>query len=235
MILYNTVMGVAAGLALILLSALMRKLYLRQSIAPEGWALSFGVVGIILTVLGGLMSTTWPLNVNPPINILFGEPCLLLGLLLVAASLFFWRHSEILLKLTVDNKKAVDGASAYIQKVLMPVSWVVFGLGMILFACTMAIFHFGIVGGAPAQEPISGLLHSHPGVENTFFGILYGLPAIGSLLAPWAFRNLHGLAATISRRCFFAAGVALLIFSALNYYTHIGLLVNLLQHTNYKY
>lgn len=235
MILYNTLMGVSAGLALILLSRLMGKLYARQSIAPEGWALSFGVLGTILTVLGGLMSTTWPLTANPPINILFGEPCFIFGLLLIAAAIFLWSRQEKLRQLASDAKKTADDAHAYIQKVLAPVSWVLLGLGLVLLACTAAVLRFNLVGAAPAAEPITGLLHNHPGVENTFFGIIYGLPAIGSLLAPWAFRNLGGRPATLSRWCFLIAGVAFLLFSAMNYYTHIGLMVNLLQHTNYTF
>jgi uncharacterized membrane protein len=65
---YNTLMGVAAGLALILVPMLARKLYLRKKVSPEGWALSFGVLGLILAVLGGHMSMAWPLfNANPPV------------------------------------------------------------------------------------------------------------------------------------------------------------------------
>jgi hypothetical protein len=38
-------MSVAAGVALLLLVALGRQLYLRRTIAPEGWSLAFGVLG----------------------------------------------------------------------------------------------------------------------------------------------------------------------------------------------
>src|SRR5688500_19418028 len=109
MILYNTLMGVAAGLALILVSVLARKLYRRERIAPEGWSLTFTVLGAILTFLGGLMAVTWPLSVNQPINIAFAEPCLVLGLLLLAAACYLRHQRTVFVTLaTGANAEAVD-------------------------------------------------------------------------------------------------------------------------------
>ncbi len=116
MILYNTLMGVAAGTAMLMVPILARKLHRRESIAPEGWALTFGILGVILTFLGGLMTVTWPLNVNPPINIMFGEPTLVLGLLLLAAALFMWRRPDAFLDLK-------DETFNRLIRVLTPVSW----------------------------------------------------------------------------------------------------------------
>jgi uncharacterized membrane protein len=235
MILYNTLMGVAAGLALILVPVLVRKLYRRQVIAPEGWSLTFGVLGFMLAVLGGLMATTWPLNVNPPINIMFAEPTFFLGLLLLAASFFLWKKQDSLRLISSSDKKLADGAYQDLRRTLVPISWIVFGLGLILGACTLAILRFGIVGSAPELEPITGLLHDHPAVENTFFVILYGLSAIGTLLAPYALMNFGGKAARIAGVCLVTAGVLFLLFSAMNYYTHMGLLHNINTGSNYRW
>lgn len=235
MIMYNTLMGVAAGLALILVPMLARKLFKGQPVAPEGWSLTFGVLGAILTFLGGLMAVTWPLNVNPPINIAFAEPTLLFGLLLIGASFFLWRHREAIMGLSDKNKRLADEAYLYIRRVLGPVSWVVFALGLIMASCTLAIFRFTLVGAAPAAEPISGLLSNYPAVENAFFGVLYGLSAVGALLAPWALRKPNSKLPAIVGTCWIAAGVIFLLFSAMNYYTHIGLLVNMLHDKNYRY
>lgn len=235
MILYNTLMGVAAGLALILVPLLARKLYLKRTIAAEGWSLSFFVTGALLTFLGGLMTVTWPLTVNPPINIAFAEPTLMLGLLLLAAAFFLWRNRETVEAIGSGNAKAAAEAHDRLQKVLMPVSWVVFGLGLTLVACTFAIFRFTLVGSAPAEEPISGLLHDYPAVENAFFGIIYGLSALGSVLAPFAIRNLGGTLAKVAFACLISAGVIFLLFSVMNYYTHIGLLVNLEKGTDFRF
>src|SRR5262245_51871846 len=128
-------MGVAAGTAQLMVALLARKLHARESIAPEGWAVSFGILGAVLTFLSGLMTVIWPLNVNPPINIMFDEPTLL---------------------------------------------------------------------------------------------------AAGPMLAPFALRNLDGRAARTVVWCMAASGAAFLLFSLMNYYTHIGLLVNMLQKASFK-
>lgn len=235
MILYNTLMGVAAGLALILVPVLARRLHRRQPVAPEGWSLAFGILGIVLTFLGGLMTTTWPLTANPPINIAFAEPSFFLGLLLLAASFFLWKRRDSLDLLHSENTKHADSAYGSLQRVLSPISWVLFALGLILLACTLAIFRFMLVGAAPELEPITGLLHNHPAIENTFFGVIYGLSAVGALLAPWAVRDLGSPAARVMGVCWTIAGVCFLLFSAMNYYTHIGMLVNMLEGKNYEF
>jgi len=235
MILYNTLMGVSAGLALILVPLLMRKLYWRIKIAPEGWAISLGVLGVILTVLGGLMATTWPLSVNQPINIAFAEPNVMLGLLLIAASLFLWQRRELVASIGDGVKKTADEAFEYLRRVMMPVSWVVFALGLILLACTAAIWRFTLVGSAPEAEPITGLLHDYPAAENAFFVILYGLSALGALVFPFALRSKGSGLRKVVGYSWAIAGVLFLLFSAMNYYTHIGLLVNLLQGKDFEF
>lgn len=232
MILYNTLMGVAAGLALILVPLLARKLYRREPVAPEGWSLAFGVLGIVLTFLGGLMSVTWPLTVNPPINIMFGEPTLLLGLLLLAASLFLWRRKDTVLALSGTGRTAED-ARTYLLRVMAPVSWVLGALGLVLLACALVTVRFNLVGSAPADEPITGLLHDYPVIENTFFALLYGLSAVALLLVPFAVRQPANVQLVrVIGWCMVVAGVAFLLFSAMNYYTHIGLLLNLQRGTH---
>ena len=189
---------------------------------------SLEVVGVILSFMGGLVSVTWPLTANPPINIMFGEPTLVLGLLLLAAAAFLWTRPDAFLDL--QNGAAFDR----LIRVATPVSWLVFVLGLILLSCTVAVFRFGFVGAATAEEPISGLVHGYPWVENTFVGLLYALSATGPLLAPFALRDLRGRVAQAAGWCMAVSGVALLLFSVMNYYTHIGLLVNLLQKKSFR-
>lgn len=223
MILYNTLMGVAAGLALILVPVLVQSLMQRKPVAAEGWALTFGILGTILTFLSAAMAVTWPLTANPPINIIFSEPNLVLGLLLLAAAFYLWRQKD----------KKLDFAA--LANVLKPVSWLVGALGLVLLACTLAILRFNLVGSAPAQEPITGLLHDYPIVENTFFAVLYGLSAIGTLLAPVVAYKPQSKWVRVAGICMVAAGVLFLLFSVMNYYTHVGLLVNLQNNTNIPY
>jgi hypothetical protein len=238
MIIYNTLMGVSAGLALILVVLLVRKLSMRKAVAPEGWAVSFGVLGVLLAVLGGLMSTTWPLTVNPPINIFFGEPCMFFGVLLIAAAIFLATKRDVVAKVGSSDNKVSDDAYAYLMKVMYPVSWVIFGLGLVLASCTLAVLRFSsnFIGAAPAAEPISGLFNSMPIVENLFFVVLYGLAAVGALLFPWMARNkFTGGVTKLALACLFVSGLIFLLFSAMNYYTHIGLLVNTLKDTNFRF
>jgi hypothetical protein len=157
-----------------------------------------------------------------------------LGLLLLAASFYLWRQKENIVALSSNDKKVASAAEAQLARVLMPISWVVFALGLILAACSLAIFRFMLVGGAPAAEPISGLLSSKPWVENTFFGVLYALSAIGALLLPFAVRGARSLWGIITV-LWMIAGISFLLFSAMNYYTHIGLLTNLGQGKHYKF
>lgn len=222
MILYNTLMGVAAGTALLAVPILADKLHRREAIAPEGWALTFGVLGAILAFLGGLMTVTWPLNAKPPVNIMFGEPTFALGLLLLAAALFMWRSPEAFRDLR-------DDAFDRVIRVLTPVSWLVFVLGLILLSCALAVFRFDAIGAAPAQEPIAGRLQNHPAVENTFIGLLYVLTGAGAVLAPFAVRDLGSRLARVAGWSMAASGAVWLLFSLMNYYTHIGLLARLLE------
>lgn len=228
-------MGVCAGLALVLVALLGKKLLRRETIAPEGWSLSFGVVGVVLTFLSGLMAVTWPLTVNPPLNIIFAEPSLLLGVMLIAASIFLGKQKDAVNALASSNKKTADEAEIYLRRVLAPISWVIFGVGLILAFSTIAIFRFTIVGSAPAAEPISGLLHDYPLIENTFFGVLYGLPAVGALLMPFALRKPRSMLSTIVGYSWVIAGISFLLFSAMNYYTHSGMLVNILRGTSFTF
>jgi len=233
MILYNTLMGICAGLSLILVPKLLHKLYRGEKVAAEGWAMTFGVLGSILAILSTIMATTWPLTVNPPINIIFSEPNIVLGFLLLMSSFLLWKNRD---GINTLGEKGSGRAAAELRltRTLAPVSWLVFGLGLMLAACTAAILRFGFVGGAPAAEPISGLLSTMPWIENTFFAVLYGCGALGALLAPLALRRRGGYW-TIMRNVWIIAGICFLLFSAMNYYTHIGLLFNTQHGTHYRF
>lgn len=228
MIIYNTVMGVCAGVALILGAELLRRYTVPAPIGTPDpaalpldkrlWAAVFAVLGVVLAGLGMMMSTRWPLTVNPPVNILFGEPSLLFGVMLCAAAAYLWRTAD-------QQDRPAD---------LTPVGVLVFAVGLILAACAVAIARFGFVGAAPEAEPISGRLHAWPWLENTFFAILYGMPAAGALAAPFT-RLRDGRLTQLVRWAWTVSGVVFLLFSALNYYTHIGLLWNLHTGSTYRW
>lgn len=219
-VMYNTLMAVAAGVGLIGFAWLGKKMWQREAISSDGWALLFGITGTILAVLGLAVSVMWPYNVKGVLdaNILFGEPAIAFGLLQVAASMYLW-------------KRGYDRAQA--MRVMKPVSLFIFGVGLVMTACAVAWIRYRL-GAAPSVEPISGLFANHPVIESTFLGILYGLVALGCLLFPWGLQKRNLGVLRVVFYCWVIAGIVFLGFGALNYYTHIGLLQNTTTGTHYK-
>jgi hypothetical protein len=210
MILYNTLMGICAAIILLTSADVLKRYHLGASQVGHGVVLL--VTGIPLTILSLLMAVTWPLNVNPPINIAFAEPNFFLGSLAL-----------------IGGAGLIRGYQLRPDFDLKPVLWTISGIGLVLAAISAAIFRFNLVGDAPPQEPITGQFQ---GWENTAFGLIYLLAAIGCLFAPlverfWAY--------TIVRYSWIFTGIFFLAFSALNYYTHIGMLVNIGTGSNYKW
>jgi len=97
LIMYNTIMAISAGVGLIGIGLLGRQLTNRQAVSAEGWSLLFGIVGFILTTLGLIMSVTWPFRLPGTYtgNVLMGEPSVVFGLLLLAASFYLWQRRSI--------------------------------------------------------------------------------------------------------------------------------------------
>ncbi len=216
MILYNTLIGVLAGLTMLLVVDVVRRLRRGDVIDGYGYGYALLVLGVPLTVLAGAMTLTWPLNVNPPINIAFGEPSLVLGVLATVAGAFLVRHRH----------EAVDTT-------LRPAGFIVFAVGLMLAATSSAIFSYNLVGDAPPQEPITG---QFTGWENTFFGVIYALAALGCLLAPWVkLDDRSHVLTTVVLWAWGLSGLAFLLFSLLNYRTHIGLLINFERGTSYRW
>ncbi|GAA2084897.1 DUF981 domain-containing protein [Streptomyces albiaxialis] len=218
---YNTLMSVAAGAGLLLVVALGRQLLARErKIVPESWALAFGALGFTLTVTGLHMTLTWPLAGQgfPFDNIVFGEPALAFGVFLSAAAFFLWKRGDAL----------AEGPERPARVALLagPLSLFVLGMGLACFGIAAAGWKYTLFA-APPEEPISGEFADHPMLEASFMSSLYVLVGIGALLFPLALRKPSsrplvltvGVAWTLS-------GLAFLLFGGLNYFTHIGLIVN---------
>jgi hypothetical protein len=224
-IMFNTTMGVLAGVALLLIPrffALLRGeapplLLMSGPVSRSGWAATFGILGIVLFPLSLIMSVTHPLQAAKPyIDTLFGEPTLILAAILLAAAWYLGRSRE-------------DGVldSERLRVALGPVSWIVFFLGIVLLVCTAAIIRFNAVGGAPVAEPLSGLLNAYPFIENLFFALLLYLPAaLGCLAFPATVLRMNSSAWLILYWSWTIAGFGFAMFSALNFYTHTGLVMN---------
>lgn len=207
MILYNTLMGWSAALILLMLAGMLRRYATGARLVPTGTAVTLVVTGAALTFLSGLMAVTWPLTVNRPINIAFAEPCLVLGLFAFVGGL-----------VALTQPHRLDEGTRTLELAIGAV-----GLPLLFIAA--AVFRFNLVGDAPDVEPITGQIK---GWENTTFGLVYLTAAVACFLtaarryvaAAWAFT---------------VVGVFFLAFSSLNYYTHIGMLVNLGTGSEYRW
>jgi uncharacterized membrane protein len=220
---YNTLVGVAAGVGLIGVALLLKKLYRKENVQADGWALLFAPTGVILTVLGFAITISWPYRVPGTFdaNILFGEPAIAFGLLLLAAAVYLW-----------SQRAGLNLGKVW--RTLKPVSIYVFALGLIMGACAISWLRYKL-GAAPPSEPISGRVGNHPLLEASFLFVLYGLVALGGVVFPWVASGKNPKAAKFVQIVWLVAGVVFLLFSAMNYYTHIGDLQNGTLHTNYKW
>jgi uncharacterized membrane protein len=213
-ILYNTLMGVCVGLGALLVAGLLRDVYEHGDAYLARWQRGYGAafltLGVPLTVLAGAMTLTWPLHVNPPVNIAFGEPSLLIGVLLLVAGTLLLRFRQIDLE-------------------LRPLTYVVSALGVMLLVIASAILSYGLIGDAPAAEPITG---NWTGWENTTFGVAYLVAGVGCASVPWMERRWIYSIVLWSLRL---SGAFFLLFALLNYRTHIGLLINLERGTDHSW
>ncbi|MGY1884877.1 DUF981 family protein [Blastococcus sp. SYSU DS0753] len=213
-------MSVAAGAGLLLVVLLGRQLLKDPREAPtEGYALAFAVLGLILTLTGAHMTLTWPLAPDFPFdNIIFGEPALAFGVLMLVAAVHLWRRGTAL-------REAPDALAAF-SRAYLPVSVFVVGMGLASFGIAAAGVRYTLFA-APPEEPISGQFADHPMVEAVFISGLYVLVGVGAVLFPLALRARRvGAVATVVSAAWGLAGLAFLLFGALNYFTHIGLIVN---------
>ncbi|NUP53607.1 MAG: DUF981 domain-containing protein [Catenulispora sp.] len=222
---YNTVMAVAAGAGLLLVVYLGATLLRGRPFIPDGWALAFGVNGLILFLTGLHMTLTWPLAGQgfPFDNIVFGEPSLVFGVLMLAAAFFLWKKGA---SLSQDPDAAPHTARfSYLARLAAPMSVLIVGIGLGCFGIAAAGWKYTLFA-APPEEPISGHFADHPLLEATFISGLYVLVGAGAVLFPLALRSPRSALPTVVGVCWTLAGLAFLLFGALNYFTHIGLIVN---------
>lgn len=219
---YNTIMSVAAGAALLSVVWLGRGLQRGRPVRLEGYAITFLVLGAILTITGAHMTLTWPLAKYFPFdNVIFGEPSLGFGILLLGSAILLWRRKDL------PNTEDRGGE---IASVIAPLGVVIVGFGLALGAIAFAGLIFQLFA-APPEEPISGAFAQWPWMEATFMSGMFGVTGIGAVLFPLALRGFH----TGSQRtawqwivgvCIGLPGLGFLLFGALNFFTHIGLIIN---------
>jgi uncharacterized membrane protein len=228
---YNTLMAVPAGLALVMLAVMGRRLGRGESIHRHAWATAFGALGFVLTGLGLHMTLTWPLSGPTAFdNIVFGEPSLALGVLLIAGAFLlgsdrFWREAPDAAAPAEVNAKSWPRLATLLQ----PLSWfgAVMGLALIAIAFVGPFF---TPWEAPPHEPISGEFADVEWLENSFISLMYAAIGVGAILVPFAlartsFDRARRLLKPIGT-IFAITGTIWVLFGAMNYYTHTGLTIN---------
>lgn len=227
---YNTLMAVAAGVGLLQLVRFGWLIQRDRTISLEGWAMGFGVNGFLLTLLGGAMTLTWPLSkVGFPFDdIIFGEPSLAFGVLMLAGAILLWRKSNLMFR--SDPKqlgtKITGGRVADdLTEMTRPLSYFAAAIGLGLIAIAFAGIYYQLFA-APPEEPISGQFADYPLLEASFISGLYALTGIGAILFPFGLNNRKSKLVKVIAVVWTLAGIAFVLFGAMNYFTHIGLIVN---------
>lgn len=227
---YNTIMSIATGVGLLQLVRFGWLLNKGRRVSLEGWSIGFAVSGFILTLLGGAMTLTWPLSkVGFPFDdIIFGEPSLAFGVMLLAGAIILWRMANRLLKneqttkdFTVDSKVILN----QIVEMARPVSYFAAAMGLALISIAIAGVYFQLFA-APPEEPISGRFADYPMLEASFISGLYALTGIGAILLPFSLANRESFVVKIMGAFWTITGILFTLFGALNYFTHIGLIIN---------
>ncbi len=229
MIVYNELIAITAGAGLLGFGAFLADLVKDRRVHSEGWAGFFGVTGLLLLALGLHTTVTWPYGGDgfEYANIAFGQPAAGFGALLLLAAVYLWRHRELF-------KGDVKAANAATVESLKPVGIFVGALGLAMAVLAVSFVRFQL-GAAPPEEPISGRFGHLPILEALFLGGLWGIVAVGALLfavALWTNR-MHLLRWAVW--AWVVGGVVLVLFGAMNFYTHIGMYYNLAEGTMHKW
>jgi uncharacterized membrane protein len=167
------------------------------------------------------MTLTWPMAKYFPFdNIIFGEPSLTLGALLLGLAFYFRQY-----------RQQGSFSLSDISKDLYEWRYLLYGIGLALIGIGFAGIAFQLFA-APKEEPISGNFADYPMLEATFISLLYALTGLSALLTPAALRqwsnapsSLSGIH-TIVYACLMFTGAVWLLFGAMNFFTHIGLIVH---------
>lgn len=224
---YNTLMAVAAGAALLTIAKFFKDLSLKKIESLEGYAMSFMMLGIILFVTGTHMTLTWPLSKMGFAfdDIIFGEPSLAFGILLISFSVLLFRRSNFYNHNTVEYHVS-ERLEEDLPKMLSPFKYFIGAMGGALIAIGIAGVTYQLFA-APPEEPISGLAADYPWLEAAFISGLYALTGVGAIATNffikdrfvWDKFKVFNIALKVSGWIFLAFGV-------MNYFTHIGLIVN---------
>lgn len=224
---YNTIMALLVGVSLISLAKVGKDLVYEKAPNPVGWSINFGVIGLILFLTGLHMTLVWPLAKYFPFdNIIFGETTLAFGAIDIGLAFYFWKKSTEI----ISSKSPLHFVAAHLK----PLNILLYGLCLML----VAIFFAGVIFqffAAPKEEPISGNFADMPWLEAWGLSLVFlGIGICSTLTANFfnsASRENYRIS-ILDKLCYFGfmiTGWFMLLFGAMNYYTHIGLILNTMK------
>jgi len=176
------------------------------------------------------MTLSWPFAKYFPFdNIIFGEPSLALGVLLLVGALLLWQIDRRRSLTMTDGGDDPDPGPA-VSASLAPMSVFIVGLGLSLGAIALAGLVFQLFAARP-EEPVTGAFARWPWVEATFMSGLFAFVGFGALALPFALRGLERRQRPTVWQWIVAvalglSGLGFLLFGASNFFTHIGLIVH---------
>ena len=229
MVVYNELVALTAGAGLLGFAWFIAHLISNKPVDSEGWAGFFGVTGLLLLVTGLHTTVTWPFGGGgfEYANIAFGQPAAAFGALLLFAAVYLWRHRTLF-------AGDVDAARTAALAALKPVAIFVGALGLAMAVLAVTFVRFQL-GAAPPEEPISGRFGHLPMLEALFLGGLWGVIAVGALLFAIALLTDRPQLLRWAVRAWVVGGVVLLLFGAMNFYTHIGMYYNIEHGTHHQW
>jgi uncharacterized membrane protein len=184
-------MGVASGAALLLLVLFAyharRSDRRNETFRPGAWAWAFLPLGLILVVTGTHMSLTWPLQPVPASasphccradNIMFGEPSLFFGAILLALG--------VLLLWFAGQEGDLGRQTVWLAETLRPLGYVGAVAGLTLFPIAFAGAYFGMFI-APPVEPFSSIFRVN-NIETWYVVSAYAFTGLGAVLVPLGLR-----------------------------------------------
>lgn len=227
---YNTLMSVATGVGLLLIVRFSTLILRRKRVSLEGWSIGFTVPGFILTLLGAHMTLTWPLSkIGFPFDdIIFGETSLGFGVLLLAWAILLWRRANLTggkVAISKEVKEQSEVRIAPFLEMIRPLSYFAAAMGLALISVAIAGIYYQLFA-APPEEPISGQFANYPMVEATFMSSLFAITGIGAILLPFSLNESSVGIKKVIGTCWTITGVLFTLFGAMNYFTHIGLIIN---------
>jgi uncharacterized membrane protein len=235
LILYNTLMGLAASVALLLMVPFARYGSTAPPSVRNAWAWTFAGLGGLLAVLGIHVSIAWPLL--GAANIIFGEPSLLFGVLLLVAAAIIARTpiedaDEDITDVTVSERGDSRGElwrhhwrfkelPTELMVALRPVAYVgALGGVMVLLVGTAGAAFGTIVFRPPAAEWPTGLV-AGTGLEIVYMVGTYLALGLGAVLLPVGLHRPKRL--PLAGGLLTLGGVLLLFITLISFVGHVSM------------